>query len=154
MLNTNVSEQSQLETIPKAALPDAETTHETVLPAVETTPDTLMTEAGGVTEAPGGDGGSKAKEHEAWKWCLGRNNKGVSWGKIYDQGYRQSMEDNVAVYPTFLKLTCNEFGGCTAPACKYAQKKSPIHFFGVFDGHGGPQVTWWSYLGNLIIFLL
>ncbi|KAJ0007331.1 hypothetical protein Pint_29617 [Pistacia integerrima] len=144
-----------VETTPETVLPAAETTSETVLPATETTPDTPMTEVVNVTavtdnvtsvadnliSVAGGDGGSKGKEHEGWNWCLGRNNKGVTWGKVYEQGWRQTMEDTVAVYPAFMKLTCNEFGGCTAPGCKYALQKSPIHFFGVFDGHGGSEVT-------------
>ncbi|KAJ0074904.1 hypothetical protein Patl1_33984 [Pistacia atlantica] len=142
----------------ETVLPAAETTSETVLPATETTPDTPITEVvnvhsrdgqrhfrgGNVISVAGGDGGSKGKEHEGWNWCLGRNNKGVTWGKVYEQGWRQTMEDTVAVYPAFMKLTCNEFGGCTAPGCKYALQKSPIHFFGVFDGHGGSEIRRWS----------
>lgn len=73
--------------------------------------------------------------------CVGRNNRAVTWGEFTDKGRRQTMEDTVRIFPGLLQLSCNEFGGCTAPHCKYAEVKSPVHYFGVFDGHGGDQVN-------------
>ncbi|KAJ7963073.1 Phosphatase 2C family protein [Quillaja saponaria] len=73
--------------------------------------------------------------------CIGRNNKGVTWGFSLDKGKQQEMEDNVAVVPGFMKLPCDMVGGCTAPECRYAAVESPVHYFGVFDGHGGDQMN-------------
>lgn len=73
--------------------------------------------------------------------CVGRTNRLVTWGASSWQGRRQTMEDNVRIFPGLLHLTCNEFGGCTAPECKFAAVKSPVHYFGLFDGHGGNQVS-------------
>ncbi|GAV61274.1 PP2C domain-containing protein [Cephalotus follicularis] len=73
--------------------------------------------------------------------CVARHNRRVSWGFVMEQGMRGSMEDNVAVCPAFMHLSCSDFGGCTAPDCKYSGEISPLHFFAVYDGHGGDQVS-------------
>ncbi|XP_022715032.1 probable protein phosphatase 2C 6 [Durio zibethinus] len=73
--------------------------------------------------------------------CIGRNNKGVSWGFCLEQGRRSTMEDATAVHPAFMEVCCKDVGGCTAPEYKYSLEKSPVHFFGIFDGHGGDQVS-------------
>ncbi|OMO70974.1 phosphatase 2C (PP2C)-like protein [Corchorus capsularis] len=73
--------------------------------------------------------------------CIGRRNRGVSWGYDLEQGNRSTMEDALGVFPEFMQLCCKDFGGCTAPECKYSLEKSPVHFFGLFDGHGGDQGT-------------
>ncbi|XWS16292.1 hypothetical protein CRYUN_Cryun34aG0072500 [Craigia yunnanensis] len=73
--------------------------------------------------------------------CIGRNNKGVSWGYCVEQGRRSTMEDVAAVHPGFMEVCCKDVGGCMVPDCKYAMEKSPVHFFGIFDGHGGDQVS-------------
>lgn len=73
--------------------------------------------------------------------CVGRNNKGVSWGFTSVIGRRREMEDAVAVIPEFMSHTCDHVGGCTAPGSSTSAQISPIHFFGVYDGHGGSQVT-------------
>eukprot|EP00258_Populus_trichocarpa_P042519 XP_024458538.1 protein phosphatase 2C 56-like isoform X2 [Populus trichocarpa] len=73
--------------------------------------------------------------------CVGRNNKGVSWGYTSVIGRRKEMEDAVAVIPSFMSRTCNHVGGCTAPGSRTSSEISPIHFFGVYDGHGGSQVA-------------
>lgn len=72
--------------------------------------------------------------------CIGRSNKGVSWGHTSVIGRRKEMEDAVAVIPGFMSRTCDHFGGCTAPGSRSSDKISPVHFFGVYDGHGGSQV--------------
>ncbi|KAL3575106.1 hypothetical protein D5086_023207, partial [Populus alba] len=73
--------------------------------------------------------------------CVGRNNKGVSWGYTSVIGRRKEMEDAVAVIPSFMSRKCNHVGGCTAPGSRTSSEISPIHFFGVYDGHGGSQVA-------------
>ncbi|BAT72867.1 hypothetical protein LR48_Vigan11g086900 [Vigna angularis] len=73
--------------------------------------------------------------------CIGRSNKGVSWGHTSVIGRRKEMEDAVAVIPGFMSRTCDHFGGCTAPGSRSSGEISPVHFFGVYDGHGGSQVA-------------
>ncbi|POO00531.1 Protein phosphatase 2C [Trema orientale] len=73
--------------------------------------------------------------------CVGRNNKGVSWGFTSVIGRRREMEDAVAVVPGFMSRTCDHVGGCTAPGSRTSSEISPVHFFGVYDGHGGSQVA-------------
>lgn len=73
--------------------------------------------------------------------CVGKNNKGVSWGFTSVIGRRREMEDAVSVIPGFMSSTCDHVGGCTAPGTVTSGEISPVHFFGVFDGHGGSQVA-------------
>ncbi|QCD85238.1 probable protein phosphatase 2C 6 [Vigna unguiculata] len=73
--------------------------------------------------------------------CIGRSNKGVSWGHTSVIGRRKEMEDAVAVIPGFMSRTCDHVGGCTAPGSRSSGEISPVHFFGVYDGHGGSQVA-------------
>ncbi|GMN50621.1 hypothetical protein TIFTF001_019776 [Ficus carica] len=73
--------------------------------------------------------------------CIGRSNKGVSWGFTSVIGRRREMEDAVAVVPGFMSRTCDHVGGCTAPGSRTSGEISPVHFFGVYDGHGGSQVA-------------
>ncbi|XP_010688319.2 protein phosphatase 2C 56 [Beta vulgaris subsp. vulgaris] len=72
--------------------------------------------------------------------CVGRNDK-VSYGFTSVIGRRAEMEDAVAVVPGFVSRTCAHVGGCTAPSSRTSNQLSPIHFFGVFDGHGGTEVA-------------
>nr|KJB70389.1 hypothetical protein B456_011G071300 [Gossypium raimondii] len=74
------------------------------------------------------------------KHCIGKSNKGVSWGFSLDQGRRSTMEDRAVVQPGFMKLCCKDVGGCREPECEYAMEKSLVHYFGIFDGHGGDQM--------------
>ncbi|XVF49116.1 hypothetical protein PTKIN_Ptkin03bG0242500 [Pterospermum kingtungense] len=73
--------------------------------------------------------------------CVGRNSKGVTWGFTSVIGRRREMEDAVAVIPAFMSRTCDHVGGCTAPGSRTSDEISPLHFFGVYDGHGGSQVA-------------
>lgn len=77
--------------------------------------------------------------------CVGRNNnKGVTWGFKSVIGRRKEMEDAVAVIPGFMSITCHHVGGCTVVArdrTTSLDAVSPLHFFGVYDGHGGSQVA-------------
>eukprot|EP00246_Nothoceros_aenigmaticus_P015784 TRINITY_DN680_c0_g1_i1.p1 TRINITY_DN680_c0_g1~~TRINITY_DN680_c0_g1_i1.p1 ORF type:complete len:328 (+),score=25.32 TRINITY_DN680_c0_g1_i1:80-985(+) len=52
------------------------------------------------------------------------------------------MEDFVAVVPSFMSAPCCVMGGCFCdPARNLPEVNSAFHFFGVYDGHGGPQVA-------------
>ncbi|CAI8619747.1 unnamed protein product [Vicia faba] len=73
--------------------------------------------------------------------CVGRSNKGVSWGYTSVIGRRKEMEDAVAVIPGLWSRSCDHIGGCTAPGSRSSDEIGPIHFFGVYDGHGGSQVA-------------
>ncbi|KAK9697596.1 hypothetical protein RND81_08G047500 [Saponaria officinalis] len=72
--------------------------------------------------------------------CVGRQER-VSWGWTSVIGRRSEMEDAVAVVPRFVSRTCFHAGGCTAPGSRMSGDVSPLHFFGVYDGHGGSQVA-------------
>ncbi|KAI6679547.1 hypothetical protein NL676_033428 [Syzygium grande] len=73
--------------------------------------------------------------------CVGRNNRGVAWGFTSVIGRRKEMEDAVAVVPGFMSRACGHVGGCSAPGSRASGEISPVHFFGVYDGHGGSQVA-------------
>lgn len=51
------------------------------------------------------------------------------------------MEDAVAVVPGFVTSTCGHVGGCAASGSRSSGEMSPVHLFGVYDGHGGSQVA-------------
>lgn len=51
------------------------------------------------------------------------------------------MEDAIAVVPRLLGRGCGHVGGCTAPGSRSSDQISGVHFFGVFDGHGGSEVA-------------
>lgn len=89
----------------------------------------------------GGSGGETTVTVATREKCVGRNNKGVTWGFTSVIGRRREMEDAVAVVPGFMSRTCDHIGGCTAPASRTSREISPVHFFGVYDGHGGSQVA-------------
>ncbi|KAL6331030.1 hypothetical protein AAG906_009458 [Vitis piasezkii] len=89
----------------------------------------------------GGSGGETTVTVAAREKCVGRNNKGVTWGFTSVIGRRREMEDAVAVVPGFMSRTCDHIGGCMAPASRTSREISPVHFFGVYDGHGGSQVA-------------
>ncbi|XP_076949734.1 protein phosphatase 2C 77-like isoform X2 [Bidens hawaiensis] len=72
------------------------------------------------------------------KKCVGKN-KGVVWGFKSVIGRRKEMEDAVAVVPGFMTLSCEHVGGCTGS--RGSGEILPVHFFGVYDGHGGSQVA-------------
>ncbi|CAM8925194.1 unnamed protein product [Rhodiola kirilowii] len=88
-------------------------------------------------------GGMAAEEEEKGRRekCVGRNNKGVTWGSTSVIGRRREMEDAIAVIPGFMSRSCDQVGGCKAPGTKTSSQISPLHFFGVYDGHGGLQVA-------------
>ncbi|XP_057968216.1 probable protein phosphatase 2C 6 isoform X2 [Malania oleifera] len=74
--------------------------------------------------------------------CVGKSNRNVTWGFTSVIGRRREMEDAVAVVPGFMLRSCDRVGGCTAPLSRASAEISPVHFFGVYDGHGGSQEEW------------
>lgn len=60
-----------------------------------------------------------------------------SHGMVSLCGRRREMEDAVVSKDSFVKLPCNEVGGCDAAGLE----ATPLHYFGVYDGHGGSQVS-------------
>ncbi|KAL2623701.1 hypothetical protein R1flu_003906 [Riccia fluitans] len=53
-------------------------------------------------------------------------------------GRRREMEDAVAAVPAFLSVPC----GATGCSCEdNAGMHAPLHFFGIYDGHGGSQAA-------------
>lgn len=87
------------------------------------------------------DGEGVMVTERAREKCVGRHNKGVTWGFTSVIGRRREMEDAVAVVPGFMSRACDHIGGCTAPGSRTSGEISPVHFFGVYDGHGGSQVA-------------
>ncbi|KAK8510637.1 hypothetical protein V6N12_055564 [Hibiscus sabdariffa] len=53
--------------------------------------------------------------------------------------YSQSKDKSIFI-PAFISRSCDQVGGCMAPGSRTADEVSPIHFFGVYDGHGGSQI--------------
>ncbi|CAM6002940.1 unnamed protein product [Sphagnum balticum] len=56
-------------------------------------------------------------------------------------GRRREMEDAVAAVPTFMTLPCDVVGGCNCDTPSMSGFLSALHFFGVYDGHGGSQAA-------------
>ncbi|XP_068637132.1 probable protein phosphatase 2C 6 [Aristolochia californica] len=94
----------------------------------------------GATGGDDGGGGSAGGGVLCQNRCVGRR-RAVSWGSASLLGRRREMEDALAVVPGFMSPTCEAFGGCTAPGSRTSAEISPVHFFGVYDGHGGSQVA-------------
>ncbi|KAG9449104.1 hypothetical protein H6P81_009069 [Aristolochia fimbriata] len=100
-----------------------------------------------VAKAPpgawGGEDGARGRAAGGVRFkdkCVGRR-RTLSWGSASLLGRRREMEDALAVVPGFMSPTCEAFGGCTAPGSRTSTEISPVHFFGVYDGHGGSQVA-------------
>ncbi|KAG7025837.1 putative protein phosphatase 2C 6, partial [Cucurbita argyrosperma subsp. argyrosperma] len=64
----------------------------------------------------------------------GRGSCEISWGFGLDKGRRTSMEDAIAIVPEFLSSARWKDDGSV-------KEKPLVHYFGLFDGHGGPQVS-------------
>lgn len=57
----------------------------------------------------------------------------ISWGFGLDKGRRTAMEDAIAIVPEFLSPVGWKDGGSV-------EENPLVHYFGLFDGHGGSQV--------------
>ncbi|XP_057494076.1 probable protein phosphatase 2C 6 [Actinidia eriantha] len=106
---------------------------------VDSAIELASTSSSDVSAASGGSGEIQAVARR--RKCVGRSNRGVAWGFTSMIGRRREMEDAVAVVPGFMALACDHVGGCTAAGARSSADISPVHFFGVYDGHGGSQVA-------------
>lgn len=63
------------------------------------------------------------------------------WGSVSICGHRPEMEDAVMAAPNFMKIPIRLFiGDCGIDAISQSLSQLTSHFYGVYDGHGGPQV--------------
>ncbi|XP_062013577.1 probable protein phosphatase 2C 6 [Rosa rugosa] len=130
-------------------LPPTPTPFETLIPNAEI-PESLSSAAA----SPKSEGASTEPEPKAVAAAtessessggevvfVGRKNRAVSWGYSLNIGRRRGMEDTLTIVPSFMKIPCASVGGCTAPECTYVTEESSVHYFGLFDGHGGSEVS-------------
>lgn len=87
---------------------------------------------------PGTSGGNVSGGKNS---CCADSNRIPPWASISIPGRRPEMEDAVASVPGFLSLPCRVVGGCIASGSQKSNESSPLHFFGVYDGHGGAQAS-------------
>ncbi|XP_057833368.1 protein phosphatase 2C 53 [Cryptomeria japonica] len=73
--------------------------------------------------------------------CVVDSNRVPPWAYTSIAGRRPEMEDAVAAVPEFFSLPCGVVGGCVAKDSQKASESSSLHFFGVYDGHGGAQAS-------------
>ncbi|KAJ7569935.1 hypothetical protein O6H91_01G100900 [Diphasiastrum complanatum] len=62
-------------------------------------------------------------------------------GMVSVCGLRREMEDAVAAVPSFLSTRRDVAGACDYCSSQGSEEISVLHFFGVYDGHGGPQAA-------------
>ena len=69
------------------------------------------------------------------------------WGSFSIRGQRPEMEDAVAAAPRFMETPIKMLiGNRVIDGMSQRLTHLTTHFFGVYDGHGGSQVTFHSYL--------
>ena len=51
------------------------------------------------------------------------------------------MEDTASIVTPFINLQCGVSGKCKSETDPHWQLPSDFHFFGVYDGHGGPEAS-------------
>lgn len=61
--------------------------------------------------------------------------------KVLTCGRRREMEDMASVVPSFAALPCGMMGMCCCGNDPAKQTASDLHFFGIYDGHGGSQAS-------------
>lgn len=72
--------------------------------------------------------------------CL-RDAKCPPCGKLLVCGRRREMEDTAAIVPSFAALPCDSIGGCRCDTQPGTTPPSDMHFFAVYDGHGGSEAS-------------
>lgn len=75
------------------------------------------------------------------------------WGFTSVCGRRPEMEDAVATVPHFLKIPVQMLSDRVLDGMSKCLPHQTAHFFGVYDGHGGSQVTY-PFLPFLFFLLL
>lgn len=73
--------------------------------------------------------------------CCSTVSKIPSSGKLLFCGRRREMEDTAAIVTSFLALPCGLTGECCCQSEQEKKAPSDLHFFGVYDGHGGSQAS-------------
>lgn len=86
----------------------------------------------------GGEGGGNGSTMNSS--CIA-DNRNLPWGFSSICGRRAEMEDAMAAVPGFLSVPCGTVGGCIACGSQNSSESSALHFFGVYDGHGGSQAA-------------
>lgn len=72
------------------------------------------------------------------------------WGSVSICGHRPEMEDAVVAKTQFMEIHTKMFiGDHGLDTISQSLSHLSSHFFGVYDGHGGPQVCSHSYIDNL-----
>eukprot|EP00250_Pteridium_aquilinum_P009697 c18868_g1_i1 orf=644-2398(-) len=61
--------------------------------------------------------------------------------KVLACGRRREMEDTASIVPSFAALPCGVMGMCSCENEHAKQTASDVHFFGIYDGHGGSQAS-------------
>lgn len=61
--------------------------------------------------------------------------------KVLTCGRRREMEDTASVVPSFAALPCGMMGMCCCGNDPAKPTSSDLHFFGIYDGHGGSQAS-------------
>lgn len=61
--------------------------------------------------------------------------------KVLACGRRKEMEDTASVVPNFTALRCGTMGMCCCDSDPAKKTASDLHFFGIYDGHGGSQAS-------------
>lgn len=94
-----------------------------------------------VVSLPGTSGGEGGGNGSRLKSSCVADNRILPWGFVSICGRRAEMEDAMAAAPGFLSVPCGTVGGCIACGSQNSNESSALHFFGVYDGHGGSQAA-------------
>lgn len=94
-----------------------------------------------VVSLPGTSGGESGGNGSGMNSSCVSDNRILPWGCASICGRRAEMEDAMAAVPAFLSVPCGTVGGCIACGSRNSNESSALHFFGVYDGHGGSQAA-------------
>lgn len=94
-----------------------------------------------VVSLPGTSGGESGGNGSGMNSSCVADNRILPWGCASICGRRAEMEDAMAAVPAFLSVPCGTVGGCIACGSRNSNESSALHFFGVYDGHGGSQAA-------------
>nr|ACA58118.1 protein phosphatase 2c [Iris tectorum] len=108
-------------------------TEEGAIVPVPVAVETEVLRGGGPASGSGGNGGRSVYLMDYFPL----------WGSVSIIGHRPEMEDAVAAVPRFFGLPMRMVAGddCVLDGLDPSSIRLPAHFFGVYDGHGGPQVA-------------
>ncbi|KAI5067567.1 hypothetical protein GOP47_0018095 [Adiantum capillus-veneris] len=99
---------------------------------VDTPMEALRIEGGLVSQGAG-------MSHQA-QHCLAARQCPLG-SKVLACGRRREMEDTASVVPSFTALPCGMMGMCCCDREPAKPTTSDLHFFGIYDGHGGAQAS-------------